>query len=135
MFGVRKRAACIDLLSDLTSAGNASDFLTRASRDDYFQWLREQRTSDDRPHHTEVPWPGFVDYRSPPGRAVNAVLGRSAAQRLGPRSRAVLGAVTLEAGADRNLEQRRKLRRFIFHWATDRAISKYPRPEMPSAIP
>ena len=104
MFGVRKRAACVDLLSDLTSPGNASDFLTGASRGDYFQWLREQRTSDDRPHHTEVPWPGFFDYRSPPGRAVNAVLGRSAAQRLGPRSRAILGAATLEIAADRNLE-------------------------------
>ena len=134
MFGVRKRAACVDLLSDLTSPGNASDFLTRASRGDYFQWLREQRTGEDRSHHPEVPWPGFFDYRSPPGRAVNAVLGRAAVQRLGPRSRAALDALTLETGADRNLEQRQKLRRYIFHWATDRATSKYPRPEMASAI-
>ena len=79
-----------------------------------------------------MPWPGFFDYRSPPGRAVNAVLGRPAVKRLGPRSRAALDALTLETGADRNLEQRRKLRRYIFHWATDRATSKYPRPEMAS---
>ena len=117
MFGIRKNAACADVL-------NASDFLNADARADYFRWLRSQWKANRSRPGPPLPLPGPFEYRSARGRAMNAVHVKLLLSRFGPRVTQML--CLTQKGREKNLDQRRRLRNYTFHWAMDRAKEPYP---------
>ncbi|MGH8982366.1 MAG: hypothetical protein ACRDY6_00635 [Acidimicrobiia bacterium] len=105
---------------------NPSSFLTPQLQREYYRWLRAQRWQWIR-RGKRFPSPALeavVRFTARYGSAVHRLRAKHWVRRLGPHADRVLR--TLEVRFDPT--RRRRLHRYVFHWAVDEAKSAYPLP-------
>jgi hypothetical protein len=119
MFGVAKKATAQFIL-------RSDEFLTDDMRLDCYRWLRSHRQAwvrcGEKPPNrlTDV----CIVGRARVGMLAGRLRRTAAAKRLGSRADAVLTRLSCDFDPGR----RRVLRRYVFHWAVDRAKEHYPDP-------
>jgi hypothetical protein len=119
MFGFEKRATVEMILK-------RRDFLSPEMRRDYLRWTWSRRTDwFRRKELPPVPWgPSLISYDSQLRMSLGRMRANRWVQRLGARVDTLLAALT----GDVELNKRRRLHRYVLHWAMDRAKEWYPTP-------
>lgn len=118
-FGMKKKATAQFLLKP-------DNFLTREMRRDYSRWLRAHRSA--LIGRGETPPDRLTDLRIVArgrlGLAAARLRGRPAVKRLGSRADKLLAGIAIDFDPSKG----RAYHRYVYHWAVDRAMQRYPDP-------